>query len=305
MAADVDFLLHLVDRAERGALLPEEAPLLRRGIRQLAEAASARRKAAPAPDPPGPRPPAHSPSEARTDPEENPMAPSPVPEPAPRNGEKAPESPEPGSQVSQPDPPSPDASDGRTAAPEERAALDELIHLAQADGLYDTPHPHAAPGSLRSWLAGQRDRAARSAAAARNPESARVNEGMAAAFGEVIERLDRVHAETDEERLARWRSVICRAWDLDEQVAGEIARAAIREADEEHAGLQLACAEEAARAAAHLEGVAAEADGWQRRYETAAAAVLAARRLAEALAAEHPAIARRITAALNTPMENQ
>ncbi|MFJ2575982.1 hypothetical protein [Kitasatospora aureofaciens] len=34
---DVDALLHLVDRAERGALLPAEAELLRAGVRDMAK----------------------------------------------------------------------------------------------------------------------------------------------------------------------------------------------------------------------------------------------------------------------------
>lgn len=38
-------LLHLVERAERGALLPDEAALLRRGIRSLAEHAESAQRA--------------------------------------------------------------------------------------------------------------------------------------------------------------------------------------------------------------------------------------------------------------------
>ncbi|MDG9701702.1 hypothetical protein [Streptomyces sp. DH37] len=70
----------------------------------------------------------------------------------------------------------------------------------------------------------------------------------------------------DAARYARWLAVVTADRDLDPVVAHEITAAAIREADEEHTGMQLACAEQAARAQAHLEGVAAEADGWQRKY---------------------------------------
>lgn len=85
----------------------------------------------------------------------------------------------------------------------------------------------------------------------------------------------------DAARYARWLAVVRGDRGLDPVVAHEITAAAIAEADGEHTGIQLACAEQAARATAHLEGVSAEADGWQRRYEQAAAAVLAARALAE------------------------
>jgi hypothetical protein len=56
MTAPLVDLLHLVDRAERRVLLPEEAGLLRAGIRALAgrEATEAREKPARTPEAPDP-----------------------------------------------------------------------------------------------------------------------------------------------------------------------------------------------------------------------------------------------------------
>ncbi|URN11327.1 hypothetical protein LUW77_03280 [Streptomyces radiopugnans] len=80
---------------------------------------------------------------------------------------------------------------------------------------------------------------------------------------------DRQPTGPDAARYARWLAVVRADRGLDPAIAHEITAAAIREADDEHTGIQLACAEQAARAEAHLEGVSAEADGWQRKYEQA------------------------------------
>ncbi|MFP8944740.1 hypothetical protein ACLIYM_25355 [Streptomyces fenghuangensis] len=80
---------------------------------------------------------------------------------------------------------------------------------------------------------------------------------------------DRQPTSPDVARYARWLAVVRGDRGLDPAIAHAITAAAIREADDEHTGIQLACAEQAARAEAHLEGVSAEADGWQRKYEQA------------------------------------